>query len=310
MEFIKGFTFGWMSKKGDFLKPEAKESLTLLKERTGSEYVIIALAALQDTAHSTEIDFTGKHMVDDEELIEMIEFARTLGLKVILKPAVNVKDGTWRAHINFFDLDVPCEPKWSDWFKSYTAYQLHYAKIAEETKCEMFIVGCEMVQTERREQEWRKLVADVRKVYHGPITYNTDKYQEGNVKWWDAVDVISSSGYYPIHDWDNQLDRIEAIIKPFNKPFFFAEAGCPSRTGSANVPNDWGLEGAVNMKEQEDYYQVMFEKTKERSWVQGFGLWDWSALLYKKEDAELNDGYGVYGKPSEKVIKEYYSSNH
>lgn len=246
-------------------------------------------------------------MVSDNELIEMIKFAKTLGLKVILKPAVNVKDGTWRAHINFFDIDVPCEPKWSDWFKSYTNYQLHYAKIAEATKCEMLIVGCEMVQTERREQEWRKLVADVRTAYHGPITYNTDKYQEGNVKWWDAVDVISSSGYYPIHDWENQLDRIEAIITPFNKPFFFAEAGCPSRTGSSSVPNDWGLEGTVNMKEQEEYYQVMFEKTNERSWVQGFGLWDWSALLYQEENAKMDDGYGVYGKPSEKVIKEYYS---
>jgi hypothetical protein len=306
MEYIKGFTFGWMSRKGDFSKAEAKESLTLLKERTGSDYVIFALAALQDTAHSTEVDYTGNHMVSDEELMEMIEHARSLGLKVIMKPAVNCKDGTWRAHINFFDMDVPCEPKWADWFKSYTEYQLHYAKIAEETNCEMMIVGCEMVQTERREQEWRKLVSDVRTVYSGPITYNTDKYQEGNVKWWDAVDIISSSGYYPIHDWDNQLDRIEKIIKPFNKPFFFAEAGCPSRTGSANVPNDWGLEGDVNMKEQEEYYKVMFEKTKTREWVRGFGLWDWSAELHKEEDAHANDGYGVYGKPAEKIIKNYY----
>lgn len=308
MEYIKGFTFGWMSRRGDFSNPEAKESLTLLKERTRSDYVIFALAALQETAHSTVVDYKGNHMVSDEELIEMISHARSLGLKVIMKPAVNCKDGTWRAHINFFDLDVPCEPKWADWFKSYTEYQLHYAKIAEETKCEMMIVGCEMVQTERREQEWRKLVADVREVYNGPITYNTDKYQEGNVKWWDAVDIISSSGYYPIHDWDNQLNRIEKIIKPFNKPFFFAEAGCPSRTGSANVPNDWGLLGEVNMTEQEEYYKVMFEKTIASKWVQGFGLWDWSARLHKLEDAPANDGYGVYGKPAEKVIKDFYSS--
>ena len=308
MEYIKGFTFGWMSRKGDFSKPEAKESLTLLKERTGSDYVIFALAALQETAHTTDVDFTGNHMVEDKELIEMIEHARSLGLKVIMKPAVNCKDGTWRAHINFFDLDVPCEPKWADWFKSYTAYQLHYAKIAQETKCELMIVGCEMVQTERRDQEWRKLIEDVREVYSGPITYNTDKYQEGNVKWWDAVDVISSSGYYPIHDWDNQLNRIEKIIKPFNKPFFFAEAGCPSRSGSALVPNDWGLEGEVNMEEQEKYYEVMFDKTKSREWVQGFGLWDWSAILHKEEDATLHDGYGVYGKPAEKVIRNFYRS--
>ncbi|WP_433943840.1 glycoside hydrolase family 113 [Paenibacillus sp. SN-8-1] len=306
MDYIKGFTYGWMARKGDFLKPEAKESLRLLQERTGTTHVIFALAALQDTPQSTSIDYKGKHIVDDEELIDMIQYARSLGFKTILKPTVNVKDGTWRAHINFFDLDVPCEPKWRDWFASYMEYQEHYAAIAQATGCEMYIAGCEMVQTERRADEWRQCIAKIRKHYHGPVTYNTDKYQEGNVSWWDAVDIISSSGYYPLGDWDNQLDRIEKIIEPFNKPFFFAEAGCPSRTGSSQIPNDWGLEGDVNLKEQADFYTDMFDKTSRRSWVRGFGLWDWSHLLHEEQDAVNNDDYSVYGKPAEKIIKEFY----
>jgi len=308
MEFIKGFTYGWMSRKGEFAKPEAKESMRLLKERTNSEYVIISMAALQDGAHTTFVDYTGEHMVSDEELINMIEYAQSLGLKVILKPTVNCKDGTWRAHINFFDLDVPCEPKWSDWFKSYTEYQMHYAEIAQKTNCDLFIVGCEMVQTERRDKEWRNLIEDVRSAYNGPITYNTDKYQEANVKWWDALDVISSSGYYPINDWENQLNRIENIIKRYKKPFFFAEAGCPSRSNSPYVPNDWNLEGEIDMNAQAEYFRVMFEKTSQRDWVLGFGLWDWKALLHDENEADKNDDYAVFGKPAEKVIKDYYGS--
>jgi len=306
MEYIKGFTFGWMSRRGAFSTEEAKQSLRSMKNRTSSEYVIIALAALQDTAQSTNIDFIGSHIVGDKELTDMIEYAQTLGLKVILKPTVNVKDGTWRAHINFFDLDVPCEPKWKDWFKSYRDYQLHYAEIASETNCEMLIIGCEMVQTERREQEWRGLIQEIRRTYSGLITYNTDKYQEGNVKWWDAVDVISSGGYYPIHTWEEELQRIETVVKPYGKPFFFAEAGCPSRNGSSHVPNNWSLEGAVSVEEQEAYYKTMFEKTKEKSWIKGFGLWDWSAQLYDERKASLDSGYGVYGKPAEKVIQHFY----
>ena len=58
-------------------------------------------------------------------------------------------------------------------------------------------------------REWRALIAEVRAVYDGLVTYNCDKYQEDHVGWWDAVDVISSSGYYPVDDWENQLDRIE-----------------------------------------------------------------------------------------------------
>ena len=79
----------------------------------------------------------------------MIHYAKSLDLNVILKPMVNVSDGTWRAHINFFDMDVPCEPKWSDWFKSYNDFILHYADIAEETGCEMFVIGCELVNADR-----------------------------------------------------------------------------------------------------------------------------------------------------------------
>ncbi|WP_153980894.1 glycoside hydrolase family 113 [Paenibacillus xylanilyticus] len=306
MEYIKGFTFGWMSGRGEFRKPEAKESLRLMAERTGSSHVIFALAALQDHPQAVEVKYRGEHMVEDDELLDMIRYARTLGLRVILKPTVNCTDGTWRAHINFFDIDVPCEPKWKDWFRSYTAYQKHYAAIAEQEKCEMFIVGCEMVQSERRSAEWREVIAAVREVYSGLVSYNTDKYQEGHVTWWDAVDVISSSGYYPIGDWEAQLDRIEQEIAPYEKPFFFAEAGCPSRSGSAQVPNDWGLEGEVSAEEQERFYEAMFRHASQREWVRGFGLWDWSASLYQEKNALTDDGYGVYGKPAERVIRRFY----
>ncbi|MEK4438668.1 MULTISPECIES: glycoside hydrolase family 113 [Paenibacillus] len=306
MEYIKGFTFGWMSGRGEFRKPEAKESLRLMAERTGSSHVIFALAALQDHPQAVEVKYRGEHMVEDDELLDMIRYARTLGLRVILKPTVNCTDGTWRAHINFFDIDVPCEPKWTDWFRSYTAYQKHYAAIAEQEKCEMFIVGCEMVQSERRSAEWREVIAAVREVYTGLVSYNTDKYQEGHVAWWDAVDVISSSGYYPIGDWEAQLDRIEQEIAPYKKPFFFAEAGCPSRSGSAQVPNDWGLEGVVSAEEQERFYEAMFRHASQREWVRGFGLWDWSANLYQEKNALTDDGYGVYGKPAERVIRRFY----
>lgn len=134
MEYIKGFTFGWGAKRGDFNKEEARQSLKLMKERTASNYVIFALAATQETAFSTKVIYRGQHMVTDQELEEMIDYARTLDLKVMLKPTVNPADGIWRAHINFFDIDVPCEPKWSEWFRSYTDYQLHYARIAERKK--------------------------------------------------------------------------------------------------------------------------------------------------------------------------------
>lgn len=307
MEFINGFTFGIANRSHDFSLAKGKESLKLLKLRTKSSHVVLAVLAWQNTPQSTDIFYNTKESVKDEDLLCIINYAKKLGLKVILKPLLNCVDGTWRAHINFFDLEAKCEPKWSDWFKSYNDFILHYAKIAQENNCQMLIIGCEMVQTERKETYWRELIKDVKIVYNGLVSYNTDKYQEQNVKWWDAVDVISSSGYYPINDWVNQLDRIEKIIKPYGKPFFFAEAGCASTSGASMEPNNWKIKGKVNLEEQALYYETMFRETSKRQWIKGFGLWDWKAELYDENKASKDDGYEVFGKPAEKVIFKYYN---
>lgn len=307
MDFIKGITFGSFALRDSFKTVAAKESLKQMKERTGADFVIFVPAGVQEKSYSEEIDYTGVSTLGDEELIDMIKYAKSLGLRVALKPTVNCLDGTWRAHINFFDKDVPCEPKWSNWFTSYTAFQLHFAKLAQMTECDMFIAGCEMVMSERREAEWRKLISDIKEVFKGPVSYNTDKYQEEQVTWWDCVDVISSSGYYPLGDWDKELDRIEQVVKKFNKPFFFAEAGCMSTKGSFHVPNDWNVKGEVALEEQAQWYEEMFEKTSKRDWVLGFGLWDWAWRQYHIGDADKDRGYDLYGKPAEAVVKNYYS---
>ena len=306
MQFIKGVTFAAFPHKGSFETKEARESLCRLKENTGADFITLVPNGLQETPQSQEISYTSEANVSDEELISMIHFAHDLELRVALKPTVNCKNGTWRAHINFFDKDVPCEPKWSNWFAAYTDFQLHYAAIAEKTDCEMFLAGCEMVMSERREAEWRKLISDIKSVYSGPVSYNTDKYQEDNITWWDCVDIISSSGYYPLNNWEQQLDRIEAVVKKYNKPFFFAECGCMSTEGSSLEPNNWSLRGNNNLKEQADWYTAMFEACKKRPWVEGFCLWDWAWKQYPACKAATNGGYDIYEKPAQAVVKKYY----
>ena len=308
MEYICGMTYAPFARKGNYQEKRAFDSLKKMKENTNSNFVILAPNGLQDTAQSEEICYTSEATVSDDELKGMIDYARELGMRVALKPTVNCKNGTWRAHVNFFDEDVVCEPKWCNWFESYTEFQLHYARLAKEMGVEMHIAGCEMVMAERREAEWRKLIADIRSEFDGLVSYNTDKYQEHNVKWWDAVDVISSSGYYPLEDWENQLDRIEAVVKKFQKPFFFAEAGCMSIVGSNKVPNDWTVQGEADAKGQADWYEAMLEACLKRDWVNGMAFWSWNSHLYTKNDALKRKDYEIYAKPAEKIVKKYYDS--
>jgi hypothetical protein len=304
--YVAGMTWGWVGVRGSWDTPAAALSMQTMAQSTGVNWVTIAFAALQDTAQSTEIHWRDAPTVTDQEVLAEIRRAKSLGLQVCLKPVVNCADGTWRAHINFFDIEVPPEPKWSHWWASYAEFITHFARIAQETGCEMFCVGCEMVQTDRRADEWRRLIAEVRAVYAGVITYNCDKYQEDHVTWWDAVDVISASGYYPVGHWEQQLDRIEAVVRRVGKPFLFLEAGCPSRAGSQHIPNDWALPGGPSLEAQLEWYEEAFAATAKRDWVGGFMLWDWPTELPTETPAQSRD-YDIWRKPAGDLVRRHYA---
>jgi glycosyl hydrolase family 113 len=307
LDYVAGMTWGWTGVRGTWGGVEAERSMDLMVERLGVTWTAITFAALQATAQSTRIAFRDEPTVTDDEVRWAVRAAHRRGLKVALKPVVNVADGTWRAHINFFDIEVPPEPKWSAWFAAYTEFIVHHARIAAQEGVEMLCIGCEMVQTDRREDQWRALIADVRAVYDGLITYNCDKYQEDHVTWWDAVDVISSSGYYPVDDWEAQLDRIAPVVAAHGKPFFFMEAGCPSRVGSPALPNDWSLPGAPSQQAQVDWYEAAFGACARRDWVRGLMLWDWPARLADEATATADDDYCMYGKAAEGVVRAAYA---
>ena len=302
---IKAINFGVFAGKGMFDNAAARESLRLMRERTSVSHVIFTPSGLMENPHNEKIIWDGEWNMPDAELEAFSQYARSLGMKVILKPTINCMDGTWRAYVNFFDTEVPPEPKWSKWFASHLDLHLHYARLARELGCAMYISGCEMVMAERQSAHWRELISSCRDASGLPVSYNTDKYQENNVDWWDAVDIISSSGYYPSGDWDNQLDRIEAVVKRFDKPFFFAEIGCMSATGSSAVPNDWKAGGDASNQEQADWYSEMFQKTKARDWCGGWGLWSWQANLSDLDER----GYSLYGKSAEQIVRENFSDS-
>lgn len=298
MKYIHGINFAPFSPRG-LLEGEAVQTeLRRMRDLSGADTVILCPGAVQATPFSEEIDFTGLRTTGDEELLALTRAAQDLGLRVFWKPTVNCLDGTWRAHISFFDHDVPCEPKWGPWFAGYTAFQKHFAALGQQAGIEMLILGCEMTQTERREADWRALIAAVRRRYPGMLTYNCDKYGEEHVPFWDALDAVCSSGYYPIDDIPRQLDRIEPVVRRYGKPFFFAEAGCMRVAGSARVPNDWTLAGEPDDGEQDRWYRALFAAVQSRPWFGGAALWDWPL------DAAHDSAYSFCHAPALDTIRQ------
>jgi hypothetical protein len=306
LAIVRGVTFYFPDIKRNKELSDASlfASLRAMQESSAANTAVLAFPAWQATAHATSFDWQDQ-VPGDGTLTTLIRRAKEeLGLRVFLKPMINVSNGDWRAYINFLGQGAKCEGTWEEWFESYGAYMLHFAELAERTGCELLYIGCEQVMSESREDDWRSLIAQIRQRYHGLLTYNTDKYREEWVTWWDAVDVISSSGYYPEGSWPENLKRIEPVVKKYDKPFFFAECGCPSRRGAGALPNDWTRMGEKDFEEQARYYRDMLSHMEAAPWVRGCAIWAWST-----EDAFCsgdNDDYSFFDKPAAAVLKEMY----
>ena len=310
LEFdIKSFNFITWHWKNDFNLEDARREIDYQILNCNINAVTFAFAAQQDHCYSTTIDWTGSHMPNDNQLEDLIKYSKDKGLKTLVKPMLNVSDGYWRAYIRFFDEDVPCEPKWEEWFKSYGEYIIHYAQFCQKNNVDILIIGCELVGTDHRCDEWKSLVKNIRRIYNGALTYNCDKYQEHNVKWWDALDYISSSGYYPVGTISKELDRIEEVCKKFNLPFIFTEAGCPPVKGASKMPNDWFLieTGEVCEENQYNYFKELFEESSRRGFIKGFCLWDWPIKSPQNAKDKYEKDYNVKFKKAENLIFQYFS---
>ena len=302
MEKINGINFAPFSRRGMLATEEAFAALRQMREQTGANTVLFCPGAVQDTPYSETVAFSGPETSSDGELLAITRYAKDLGLRVFWKPTVNCRDGAWRAHINFFDHDVPTEPQWGPWFAGYTAFQVHFARLAQQAGIELLILGCEMTNTERREADWRALIAAVRSVYAGAVSYNCDKYGEEYVPWWDALDVLAASGYYPLGQIDQNLARIEQTVRRYNKPFFFAEAGCMRIAGSSARPNDWHLQGAADEEEQARWYRDLFAAIAKHPWFGGTALWDWPIR------PDPANHYAFQDAPALAIIREAYKA--
>ena len=89
-----GMTYStWQSRA--YTQPYADASLANLAA-TGADWIALTVIGYQDTIASTDIISTSADTATDAELIHVIRESHRLGLKVMLKPHVDVRSGEWR----------------------------------------------------------------------------------------------------------------------------------------------------------------------------------------------------------------------
>ncbi len=308
--FQKGISYASWQHDG-YDSPEAAQAIALLRER-GVEWVSLVVTWYQETQQSQVIYRDPRLTPDDEGLIRTIELIHRLGMKVLLKPTVDIKDGAWRGQIRFEG-----EEDWQAWFSSYRYFINHYAELAAKHGVEEFCVGVELAGTVHRESEWRWIIENVRARFKGPLVYaaNWDNY--GNARFWDALDYVGIDAYFELAveenvdlegllaAWASWVEELEAFQRKLEQPIIFTEVGCRSIAGASARPWDWATAGEIDLQEQARYYEAAFRMFWGKSWFYGFYWWAWGPKRGRFGDDDT--GYSPQGKPAEGILTEWYA---
>ena len=112
----------------------------------------------------------------DEGIRHTTAMAKKAGIKSVLKPHLWLRrsGGKWRA-----DIQMTTEDDWEEWFCNYTEFILHYARLAEECDIEILCIGTELFHPAiRYPQHWREIIAQIRSVFSGQLTYAANFHEE------------------------------------------------------------------------------------------------------------------------------------
>jgi hypothetical protein len=310
----KGFSYAtWWS--GEYSNPNADQAVAKLAE-TGTDWISLIVTQYQDTISSTSI-YSTTATPTDADLIHAITYAHSLGMKVMLKPHVDLANDPahWRGEIG----QGFTSSKWTAWFTSYNAFINHYAQLAQANSVEQFCIGTELSATEAHTTNWRAVASGVRGIYTGPLTYAANWGSETSLSWWDAVDFIGVDAYYPLTDkndptvaelnaaWLPHVTTLASLASTWNKSILFTEIGYRSQDGANQHPWDWQLDGTLDFQEQADTYQAAFQSVFNQPWFAGFYWWSWETDPF--QGGPCDDGYTPYDKPAEAVLRAWYGAS-
>jgi hypothetical protein len=311
----KGVSFtGYWS--DSYLGSAPRASLRALRA-TGATWAMVLVTVYQNDIDATTISRTGQETPTDASLRSIIAYAHGLGLKVMLKPQLDLlRDPShWRGQIGPHFTGAA----WAAWFASYQEQIVHYATLAAGAHCEQFSVGCELDSTVGHEAAWRQIVAAVRAVYPGKVTYADDEIASDPraVAWWDAVDLIGQDAYPTLSDrlhptvaqleagWRSYYRPLLRLQRRFDKPVIFTEIGARSIVGAARAPWDWQVSGKVDLVGQARWYRAALAAFAARPWMKGLFFWQWYP---DPTVGGLRDGsYTPHGKPAEVVLRAWFA---
>jgi hypothetical protein len=288
--------------------PEVEENLREVIEM-GATWVELTATWEQERRTSSNV-FRTPRTVSDAGLERAIKLAHERGLKVFLKPHVDLPNPGQDSRRNI----RPEDPE--TWFAAYTAFISHYAAMAERLRVEQFAVGTELSSVIYDRPAWLRVIGAVRAQYHGTVVYAAGS-DYARVPIWDAVDMIGVDAYWTLSKasttdvqalqaaWKPIRDKLAALSAKYDRKILFTEAGYTSQKGTTTDPSNWRISKTPDQTEQAAAYQALLATFSDQSWWAGVYWWVWSALPHTV--AEPLD-FSPRGKTAEWVIRAWWAT--
>lgn len=247
---------------------------------------------------------------------QYIEILHKNNIKVLLKPHIWISRGEFTGHMK-----METEAAWLKLEDAFRKFIINYAELAQEANVAVFCIGTELEEfVKNRPLFWNDLIAEIRTIYKGKLTYaaNWDEYDR--VPFWKSVDFIGIDAYFPLSEvkhptieelktgWQTHKEKIQRLSKSENKPVLFTEYGYRSMDYTAHKP--WLVDrnqGNVNLEAQATATKAILEMFWKEKWFAGGYVWKWF-IRHERAGGANDNRFTPQNKPAEQVLKEYYGT--
>ena len=269
----------------------------------------------------TGVDFTFEAPFERNrrDVTRAVEMAHAHGLRVMLVPHLWVESGDWRALI-----DPGSDAGWARWAESYGRFARAWAGVAEASHVEMFSAGVELRSwvTTAHGASFTRLLHDLRRVYHGLLTYSANWDDVDQAVVLGDVDVIGINAFYPLEDVSGASEasmvekaravraKVHELSTTWRKPVLFTEIGYTTRPDPALRPWEWpdGMTHVqVDETAQATAYRALIEPMLDEPDFAGFFVW----RVYADPDDTSQEapwGFSPRGKLAELVVRDAFAA--
>jgi hypothetical protein len=251
----------------------------------------------------------------DEAICEAAARARSLGLRVWLKPHVWTRG--WEGELKFGPSG------WRQFLEGYEQLVIHWALLAAREELDGFFIGHELASATAADPErWRAMIGQVRRIHPGNVSYCAAWDEAANVPFWDALDLVGVSFYAPLAEQPTDdvgvlrtgaskaLGTLRAVARRFGRPVLVAELGYAASANAAVRPWDdvvgtVGTRGAggngareVAAETQRACFEAAISAMDPYDWLAGAFFWKWGSAP-RAGDEPLD----VRGGPAEAELR-------